>query len=358
MTQGRCGLILRPDGTLFGGDVRLLDTRVTNLRELLADLASPGLCLVLGAGASYGVVPNSTPNIAALARELRDAGRDAGRLPAQMRSELEDPYVRFVADLLAMQPSTASWGGLLATVWPPPMRLGIEDENDYGLTALPDVPTHAEARVIFHELWKPKGKVPKALTRIYDVLESWDGIIVSYNYDRIATKQTRFEVIAPHGQRSVQVEDPRRWAEIKQLARHGVAIPTDMHLLVPEDDTVPTRADYEKMLWAFRRARCVAFIGYGFGAGADHHSYDDFGRNLAARARVHVLSPRPDNEDLRKQVQYALRGRPPRFRVFGQPFRWQSFASAVLSVLKARRATHVRHALPHAAEIAIAHDRM
>jgi hypothetical protein len=63
MARGWSGAILLLDGRLRAGPVTLRDERVADLHELLKDLSQPGLCLVLGAGASYGVVPMSRKEI-------------------------------------------------------------------------------------------------------------------------------------------------------------------------------------------------------------------------------------------------------------------------------------------------------
>ena len=98
-------------------------------------------------------------------------------------------------------------------------------------------------------------------------------------------------------------------------------------------------------------------IVYGFGGGADALSFEDFGRHVHPDAHVHVLCPRPDNADLCKQVGHVLRGRPRDFRVFGQPFRWRSFAEALLEVLKGLRSNHIRATIGREFEITLVHDR-
>ena len=86
-------------------------------------------------------------------------------------------------------------------------------------------------------------------------------------------------------------------------------------------------------------------------------SFKDFGEHAAPESRVHVLGPMPDNADLCQQVGYGLKGRGPRFRVYGQPFRWRAFAEALLEVLDGLRRRHVRFALGMEAEIGALHDR-
>lgn len=335
MARGWSGAILTSDGGVRVGPVTLRDDRITDLRELLLDLSSPGLCLVLGAGASYGVVPMSRKDIAALARELIAAGGNYRLLPERQQRHLaENPEVLALTNLLREIPPDA-WDRFLAD-----------------LPAL----TPSQATVIWSDVFTPRGEIPRALVDIYRVLENQNGVVVSYNYDGIADRQDRFPVITPHGRRPAVLTDPRVREQVRKVAWElHVSIATDWHLPVPEDESVRMRRDYQNTLVAWRLARCIMFIGYGFGGGDDGVSFDDFGRN-ALGCRVHVLCPHPENRDLRRQVGYALRDRGPRFRVFGQPFRWRSFAEATLALLAQSGFDHVRHAIGREADLCALHD--
>src|SRR5450759_959267 len=70
MARATSGAVSRPDRSIFVGDVTLVDPRLQNLRELLIDLSRPGVCIVLGAGASHGIVPLAPRTIAELALEI------------------------------------------------------------------------------------------------------------------------------------------------------------------------------------------------------------------------------------------------------------------------------------------------
>jgi hypothetical protein len=127
---------------------------------------------------------------------------------------------------------------------------------------------------------------------------------------------------SPRGERSELFLDPRTQAEMRKMTLElHLPFRNDWWLPIPETVEVQTRPAYQETLNAWRCASTIVFIGYGFGGGDDAFSYEDFGRNAALSARVHVLCPLLDNRDLCKQIGYALRGRGPRFRVFGQPYR-------------------------------------
>jgi hypothetical protein len=212
--------------------------------------------------------------------------------------------------------------------------------------------------VISNDAFSPQTQVPEALVRIYDLFDNSGGALISFNYDGIDRLQTRFRTIAPHGRRPDLLTDAEFGRTIREAARaFAIDIQTDWHLPVPENELVAKRPAYQEMVAAWTQAQSVVFVGYGFGGGADSASFADFGLHLNRRARVHVLCPQPDNSDLCKQIGSAIRGRPRGFRVFGQPFRWKSFAEAVLATVDRCGGSHVRQAIGKELEIAIAHDR-
>ena len=221
-----------------------------------------------------------------------------------------------------------------------------------------DALSPGRAVVILNDVFSPSIEVPSALVRIYDVFENREGVMISFNYDGIDQRQTKFRVIAPHGRRPDLLLDPMFSRSVRESLRtFYVDIPTDWHLPIPESERVIKRPAYQAMVAAWARARSVVFVGYGFGGGADSMSFRDFGLSLNPAARVHVLCPGPENAELCRQIGYVLRGRPRGFRVIGQPFRWRPFAEAVLGVLDGCGADCVRAAVGKELEIAVAHDR-
>jgi hypothetical protein len=114
---------------------------------------------------------------------------------------------------------------------------------------------------------------PAGLPDIYEVLENERGVIVTYNYDRITDHQSRFRVITPHGQRSGLLADARTYNTSKRLALElDIPIHTDWWLPIPETELVCERTSYQDAWVAWRKAHAIAFIGYGFGSGADMFS--------------------------------------------------------------------------------------
>lgn len=223
---------------------------------------------------------------------------------------------------------------------------------------LVDSMTPGRATVVLNDIFTPQTEVPPALSEIYGVIENANGALISFNYDGIDQGQSRFPVIHPHGLRPSLLPDPLPGPEVRKAALFSTEIvPTDWHLPLPEKEGTRLRLEYRRMLEAWKQARAVVFVGYGFGGGMDAFSYEDFGRFLHSKARVHVLCPRPDNADLRKQIGFVLRGRNSGFCVFGQPFRWKALAEAILLTLQRNRAVHVRAAIGREGEIALAHDQ-
>jgi hypothetical protein len=361
MARNTSGAIVRSDGSLWVGPVHLADARIADARELLKDLGTPGVCLVLGAGASHGLVPLSRKDIAAVAWEVIRRQGNFNTIPIRHRQQLEEyPELASLVDLLKEFPPDA-WERFLVDVpdlLPLARPIGIRSNSFAGfLTAAPEALSPAQASVVWNEVFTPRNDVPRALIDIYAVLECRGGHIVCYNYDRIVEGQRRFPVISPHGRRPSLLANPRSREAVRRLAWEAhVPIPTDWHLLFPEDDRVYARSEYQKAVAIWRAARSVVFVGYSFGGGADGLSFREFAENLNPGARVHVLCPPPDNKDLCKQIGWALRGRPRGFRVFGQPFRWRAFAEAVLQLLRKTGRTRIDELLALEPELLREHD--
>lgn len=353
--RGRSGAARRYDGTYRVGDVTPADDRTYNLAQLLMDLSHPGLCIVLGAGSSYGVVPRTRAELKRAARELRQANGTVERLDTRARELFEDPYVLFVAQLLGAQSSTGDWDALVEDHWP-----SISRWDRFSLRNNP-YPSRGEASVLLQELFTPR-EIPPELRNIYHTFNSQNGFVVTYNYDRLVDETSGFTIIAPHGQRAKLIEDPKAWEQAKRAAYNfNITIPPDIHLPIPENNAVANRPDFDLMIQAWRAASCVVLIGYGFGSGADAISYHEFGSAIRPGTRVHVIAPAPDNTDLVKQIEYALRGRHRYERVTGHPFRWRPLAASILKVLEntpqRRWPNRVRFASQYASEIVSIHDR-
>jgi hypothetical protein len=333
MARGKSGLGEGPERTGFGaGPVTLPEPRAKNLRELLLALSSPGCCIVVGAGASRGVVPMRPEEIGKLAiKFLRSEGNQA--LSSTEREQALTSEVQFLVIALRQVPKGA-WDRVLV-----------------------DMMTPGQASYLMHSIFNPAdSKVPPALYEVYRCFEARDGVIVSYNYDPIATKQKRFPVIFPHGTLSPLFTD-RRVAEttIRMAREFHQPIPNDWYMPVPEVDAIRGRQGYADAVEAWSRAKSIVFVGYGFGSGADEISFQDFGRVVSPLAPVHVLCPPPDNADLVRQVGHTLRGRG-KSLLYGQPFRWNHLAESIIWLLEYMDKTSVRDLVGWEALVARAHD--
>ena len=317
-------------------EVTVAEHRARNLRHLLLAFASPGCCIVLGAGASHGVVPITGRAIAALALKMLRAQRSIPVLSRHEKRMAQTSEVMCLVQVLHQVP-TSAWDRVLMDVMSP-----------------------GHASLVLNRVFTPQAEVPVALIEIYDVLEPRAGAIVTFNYDRIAERQRRFRVIAPHGQVSPLVTDPRFLDATLELARtfRMPRIPNDWHLLFPETEATRRRPAYQEAIHAWRNANSVVLIGYGFGSGADAMSFDDFGRCIQVTTRVHVICPPPDNADLTKQVSYGLRGRLRGGGAYAQPFKWHPLAEAILRVVRGERKQHVSVAVGREREIVRLHDEL
>lgn len=325
-------------GAWFPGEnpVTVAEHRARNLRQLLLAFASPGCCIVLGAGASHGVVPFSSTAIAALALKMLRAQRSIPVLSPYEKQMAQTVEVMCLVQVLHKVP-TSAWDRVLIDVMSP-----------------------GHASLILNSVFTPPKEVPSALIEIFEVLEPHEGVIVTFNYDRIAERQRRFPVVAPHGRISSLLTDPRFFETTMELSRtfRMPRIPNDWHLLFPEMEATRRRPEYQLAVHAWRSAKSVVLIGYGFGSGADAMSFDDFGHSIQGGAPVHVICPASDNADLAKQVGYGLRGRPRGGHVYAQPFKWRPLAEAILRVVRGQHREHISAAIGREPEIARLHDEL
>lgn len=323
--------------------VTLSDLRGTNLGRLLLDFSRSGLCIVLGAGASHGVIPISKDAITAAVREHREAKGNLEKLPQSMQDILTDPALQWVMDQVPAQ------GERFLDEAMPWIERSIRRQRAAAVS--PGV----SSSIILNEVFTPRGEVPSELSDIYDVLESHNGTLIPYNYDRVEGRRSLFRVIAPHGQRS-EFSEPAIWHDVVRIAyQSGRLIPTDLHPPVPEHEGVRDRPAYQQMLHAWALANAIVLVGYGFGGGDDALSFEDFGRVVRPTTAVHVVNP--DTREVCKQVGYPLRWRGRSGRIVGHNFKWRELAAAILAVLDRLRATHVFHAIGHEQEICDLHNR-
>lgn len=306
--------------------------RVWNLRQLLISLSQPNLCLVIGSGASYGVMPMThqiRPKLEKAQNELREL--------LQVEDKTSGRYVAGV------QGFEAKYGlGFL----------GFDQARE--VSEVSERMRRIVFDLAFSAVFTASDTVPKVLLDIYSTFENRGGSIISYNYDRITEAQNRFRVFTPHGQRLSLLEQRRLLSEAQAGLRES-GIRLDLVMPGPETEDVRRRPDYDQMLPFIRRAKSIVFVGYGFGSGDDDFSLKDFGSHASKDAKMHVLSPH-DTEDLCKTIGYSLRNRPAGFKVYGQPFRWKSFAESLLGFLNSRSKANARDAIGHEAEIVLHHD--
>jgi hypothetical protein len=228
MARGWSGAIVRPNGRIFVGPVLLPDRRAQGLRDLLVDLSHPNVCIVLGAGASHGVVPITPKEVTAIAWKILQASRSVPVLSVEEHATFARfPEVRFLAKALQSMP-TGSW-------------------DRFVLDAL----SPGRAVVILSDVFSPQTEVPSALIKIYDVIENTNGVLISFNYDGIDQRQSRFRVIAPHGRRPDLLFDPVYGPSTRELVEtFRVDVPTNWHLPIPESERVLKRPAYPRLVSA------------------------------------------------------------------------------------------------------------
>jgi hypothetical protein len=106
--RGWCGAS-GGNGRFFAVPVTIPHSRLEVTRELLLDLSRPGTCIVLGAGASHGVVPIAPKEITAAASKMLQAQGSFRALSSDERKLLScHPEIKYLTDLLQRIP-TGSW---------------------------------------------------------------------------------------------------------------------------------------------------------------------------------------------------------------------------------------------------------
>lgn len=330
-------------GVFCALDVTLSDVRARNLEGLLRDFSKPGLCIVLGAGASYGVVEISRKDFIAAVRELEAAHGAIERIPARFQELWQGEAVKWVAKLLLSMPIDSN-------------RDAVLDEYDEVFSIPSSIPlATAQLGALANRLFTPT-EVPPELKQVYNCFNNANGNIVTFNYDRVVGEESGFNIIAPHGQRSNVVGTLLDKMQ-KDAFRAGIHPPLGIHPPVPELENVVLRPAFDLMLAAWRAARCVVFIGYGFGSVADEFSFREFSRAIQPRTRVRVICPDPDNRDLVKQIESSLKNRARYERVLGHPFRWRPLTASILGVLRDIQASGAEYAAPYSPEVVARHDR-
>src|SRR5690606_2083657 len=131
------------------------DHRVWNLRELLISLSQPNLCLVLGSGASYGVMP--------MTHEIRPKLEKAQKDLRELLQVEDKTGGRYVA---GVQQFEADYGfGQLGLHWDKKISEASEQTQ----------------RIIFDlaysAVFTASDSVPKALLDVYGAFENRDGAI-------------------------------------------------------------------------------------------------------------------------------------------------------------------------------------
>lgn len=282
---------------------RLID----RLKPLLKAFEQPGSCFVLGAGASWPLVP--------VGSQLADKVRERGLLMPSY------PTYRMDRDILGtrMLGSTAE----SAPVW--------DDHRWYAEDLLWHVSPGAVRAIVTAYL------CPAAHQRIppqYDVfnLAKHSLGLINFNNDGLASKYCRrHRVINVHGT-GFTAEDKSRidmewWINIHQeypgLSFIGVP---GLHLPLPEVPELARLPAYGAVDDVLNRSDHITIVGYSFGRGDDSVAYDKILRALQ-KSGVSAVVLSPEARDLVEQMMDQSKND----AMIALPLRWDVLAAAIMA---------------------------
>jgi hypothetical protein len=283
---------------------------IRTLRFVLWAMSQPRTFYVLGAGASFGLVP-MTP---------------------QLGSFVEREYHK-----IGIYPvSRASRSPLFERI----VNATRVDGGDYRRALLWNIAPGTLDLLVQRGLWRSTdGSVPPQYA-VFDVVGQ-PSTIFSFNLDGLASAYccTKHCVLEPHGRidRSwIEARDYDAW--LHATAAYDLVLPNVMPKLLPSPEPSGITETYAYSLGRrlFTQCRVLVLVGYSFGRMKntfdDAESFEYFVDLLRTRPRpTLILSPSPD--ELVDLLQQQLHSR----RVFGFPVRWELLSRIVLSIADARR---------------------
>ena len=295
--QKRCTIVSEPD--------------MKGLQRLLRAMAQPRTFYVIGAGASYGLVPTTAQMRSAVERDYHAFGMYPTKLSHV--SALHDRIIgRASPDFENFEPAIREM--FLQTIRPPALDFLVQKT-----------------------LYLPLEAIVPPQYAIFDAVGA-PATLFSFNLDGLATRFCRHKhiVLEPHGRVDhLWFEDnPNAW--LTATLAFDVKLPYVTPKLLPSPEPAHITRTY-----AYQRARCllplspaVVIVGYSFGRTSngmdDSESWRFFVRELKAlRCPVFVVSPTPS--ELVGMLREAMSIK----SVFGVPLFWETFSTCLIVAARA-----------------------
>jgi len=275
------------------------------LRRLLWAMSQPRTFYVLGAGASYGLIP----------------------VTKDLRRIIEAEYHSVGVYSTTSVPSSPLFERLIGRISP--------YEDDFRTILLTHMRPGALDLLAQRALWRPRSDVVPPQYAVFDFVPS-PATLFNFNLDGLASLYCgpRHNVLEPHG----RIDEP--WFEcedyyrelVKAAVVYEVRIPhlTPKLLPAPEPEDIALGSTYATARKLFRHARAMVILGYSFGQTDtmfdDAQSFEFVVTLVKERpCPVFVISPTPH------ELGERLRDRLSTYSVHGISLRWELFSGLLLA---------------------------
>lgn len=275
-----------------------------SLRALLWTMCQPRTFYILGAGASYGLIPVTQDMRHIIETDYHSVG--AYQIAPALHSHL---FERVVGNISS-------------------------GEQDIRKVLLTHMSPGALDVIAQHALWRPSNGIIPPQYAVFDVVGS-PATLCNFNLDGLASRHCshRHSVLEMHGRiDSARFEQSNYRDLLEATVVYDIRFPhlTPKLLPQPEPENMTLYPQYARAGRLFRRAPAVIVLGYSFSQRSegfdDAHSFEFFVSLLKLQPRpVFVVSPTPHD------LAEILRDRLSSHNVFGIPLRWELFSGAVVA---------------------------
>lgn len=274
------------------------------LRGLLWAMCQSRTFYILGAGASYGLIP----------------------VTKDMQRNVESDFHAVGVYETTPAPHSQLFERIFGTI--------PQYERDIRKVLLTHMPLGALDLLAQRALWRPSNGVVPPQYAVFDVVGS-PATICNFNLDGLASTHCshRHHVLEMHGRiDSLRFERMNYCDLLEATVVYGIRLPHLTPKLMPqiEPENITLQPAYVQAKSLFPYAQAVIILGYSFGQRSDgfddKYSFEYVASMLRFNPRpVFVVSPTP--YDLAEMLRDTLSWR----HVFGVDLRWELFSGAVLA---------------------------
>lgn len=274
------------------------------LRRLLWAMSRQQTFYVLGAGASYGLIP----------------------VTAELRRKIESEYHSVGVYSVARFPQSPLFERVIGDV--------SHADHDPRRKLLEHMPPGALDLLVQKALWRPKSGVIPPQYAVFEFVPA-PATFFNFNLDGLASLHCahRHIVLEPHGRIDDYWLDRGRYREfLEATVLYEIQIPHHNFKLLPAPETheIVSRTTYARAVVRYQMSSVMVILGYSFGQRNntldDAYSFEFLVSLLRQNPRpVLVVSPTP--LELAERLRDALKT----YNVYGIPLRWEFFSGLLLA---------------------------